>query len=327
MISSKQILNKLFIIVLFNLSLQASSILTDYRQNGLDGIEKKMDLELTKDKYWNNVLKNIDTSFGYIESYNSILTCDKEKSTLSLFKLDTKKKYVQLEEYSAFTGKIKGDKIKEGDLKTPIGIYNLEKKISKLDSFYGPLAFVTNYPNTYDKFRGKNGSGIWIHGLPTEQERDDYTKGCIAINNDNIMCLDKEVHIDSTLLIINPDKQKIEVSKKVLASILANLYEWRYSWLYNDTKKYLSFYADNFVRDDGMKYERFLTYKTRIFNKKEKKKILFHDINVIAYPAAKDIFQITFKEFYTSNSFKFEGNKVLMVKVDANHNFKILTEK
>lgn len=325
--SSKLILHILFILALFSLSLHANSVLTDYRQNGVDGLEKKMDLELTKVEYWNNFLENVDTSFGYLESYNSILTCDKEKSTLSLFKHNTEKKFTQLEEYSAFTGKVKGDKIKEGDLKTPVGIYNLEKKISKLDSFYGPLAFVTNYPNTYDKFRGKNGSGIWIHGLPTEQERDDYTKGCIAINNDNIVCLDKEVHINSTVLIINPDKKRIEVEKKVFAKILANLYEWRYSWLYNDTQKYLSFYAENFMRYDGMKYDRFVKYKTRIFKKKERKKILFNDINVIAYPNAKNIFQITFKEFYTSNSFKFEGNKVLMVQVDSNNNFKILTEK
>ena len=97
-------------------------------------------------------------------------------------------------------------KKKEGDLKTPLGIYELTKKISKLDSFYGPLAFVTSYPNIYDKFRGKNGSGIWIHGLPTEQKRDEFTKGCIAINNSNLETLDKYININSTMLIINSSK-------------------------------------------------------------------------------------------------------------------------
>ncbi|CAI6147276.1 MAG: hypothetical protein SPLUMA1_SPLUMAMAG1_01934 [uncultured Sulfurimonas sp.] len=58
------------------------------------------------------------------------------------------------------------DKIREGDLRTPIGVYKLVKKLSKVDSFYGPLAFATSYPNSYDKYLGKNGSGIWIHGLP-----------------------------------------------------------------------------------------------------------------------------------------------------------------
>ena len=319
--------NKLLLLSLLSFSLYAENILTTYRMHGVKDIEKQMDLELSNVSYWNNFLTEEDTSFGYMEAYQSILTCDKEKSTLSLFKKNKKQKFTLVEEYNAFTGKAKGDKKREGDLKTPIGLYNIEKKISKLDSFYGPLAFVTTYPNIYDTFRGKNGSGIWIHGLPTEQERDDYTKGCIAINNDNIVCLDKEIDIASAMLIISPDKKTNKAPKKMLAQILANLYAWRYAWLYNDTKKYLSFYSDDFVRHDGMKYSRFVKYKTRIFKKQEKKKIIFNDINVIPYPNSSDIFQITFKEFYTSNSFQFEGNKILMVKVDANNNFKIFTEK
>lgn len=325
--SNKSILQKVLVLLLLNYSLYANSILTDYRQNGVAGIEQKMDAQLTQISYWDELLNNIDTSFGYIESYKSILTCNKSQSTLSLFQHNEEKKFTLQEKYSAFTGKVKGDKTKEGDLKTPVGVYDIQKRISKLDSFYGPLAFVTSYPNLYDKFLGKDGSGIWIHGLPTEQERDDFTKGCIAINNDNIVCLDKELDIDSTVLIINPDQKTKDVSKKVLAKILANLYEWRYSWIYNDTQKYLSFYSPNFIRDDGMNYSRFTQYKTRIFNKKERKKIIFNNINVIPYPANQDVFQVTFKEFYSSSSFQFEGNKILMVKVDKDNSFQILTEK
>ena len=76
-----------------------------------------------------------------------------------------------------------------------------------------------------------------------------------------------------------------------------------------------------------MKHSRFIQYKTRIFNKQERKKIIFNNINVIPYPKYKDIFQVTFKELYSSSSFQFEGNKILMVKIDKDDNFKILTEK
>jgi len=320
-------LNKLLIFTLLSFSLYANSILTNYRLNGVNSIEKQMDLELSRTDYWDKYLENIDTSFGYTESYSAILLCDKEKSTLSLYKHDKKKKFTFLKNYDAFTGKMKGDKNIEGDLKTPLGIYKLTKKISKLDSFYGPLAFVTSYPNTYDKYRGKNGSGIWIHGLPTEQERDEYTKGCIAINNSNIECLDKQINIDETMLIINPSQSQHSISKKTLSKLLAGLFQWRYSWLYNDTQKYLSFYSHNFIRDDGMSYENFTKHKARIFKKAEKKEIIFNGINIIPYPNSENIFQITFKEFYTSSSFKFEGHKVLMVKLDKNNNFKIFTEK
>lgn len=320
-------LSKLLISLFLCGSLYATSIITEYRKNGIGNIEKQMDLELTNITYWLQTLQDIDTSFGYIESYNSILTCDKENSTLKLHQLNKKKKFTLAQEYSAYTGEVKGDKQREGDLKTPLGIYDITKKISKLDSFYGPLAFVSSYPNTFDKYQGKSGSGIWIHGLPTEQKRDDYTKGCIAINNDNIIYLDKKIDIDSTLLIINPTDEIQRTSKEKLSKLLAGLYAWRYSWIYNDTKKYLSFYSQDFIRHDGMNYNNFAKYKTRIFAKDEKKKIIFSNINILPYPNTTDTFQITFKEFYTSDSFTFEGNKVLMVKIDKDNHFYIFTEK
>ncbi len=322
---------KLFLISLFiSSSLFSSDILTSYRLNGIDTIEKQMDLELTKEEYWSKYIKDKDTTFGYMESYSNILTCNKEKSTLNLYSLDEKNNFKFKKEYSAFTGKKKGDKVKEGDFKTPIGIYQITQKLSKdtkLNSFYGPLAFVTSYPNIYDLYRGKNGSGIWIHGLPTEQERDEFTRGCIAINNPNIECLDRNINIEKTLLIINSSDVKKNISKKEITSILSQLYEWRYAWLYNDIVSYLNFYSSEFVRSDGIAIEQFINYKTRVFKKIEKKVIIFNDINILPYPNSDDIFQITFKEFYKSDTFEFTGDKTLIVKLDENKKIKILTER
>lgn len=321
---------KIIFLILITLSLHSSDILTNYRINGINTIEKQMDFELTKKEYWSAYIKDIDTTFGYIESYPNILVCNKENSTLNLYTKDSNNTYEFKNKYGAYTGKIKGDKLKEGDLKTPVGIYKITKKLSKenkLDSFYGPLAFVTSYPNTYDKYRGKNGHGIWIHGLPTEQERDEFTKGCIAIDNTNIKCLNDIIDIENTILIINSDKVKKGISKEILVSILSQLYSWRYSWLFDDIDGYLNFYSKGFIRFDGMKFERFKKYKTRVFKKIEKKTIIFNGINVIPYPNTKNIYQITFKEFYKSDTFKFSGDKTLVVKLDKTNNMKILTEK
>ena len=321
---------KIFFLLLITLSLYSNDILTNYRINGIKTIEKQMDFELTKKIYWDEYIKDKDTTFGYLESYPNVLTCNKENSTLNLYIKDANNSYAFQKEYSAYTGKMKGDKVKEGDLKTPIGIYQITKKLSKenkLDSFYGPIAFVTSYPNTYDKYRGKNGYGIWIHGLPTEQTRDEFTKGCIAINNSNIECLDRKIDIDGTLLIIDSDKVKKDISKDVLSSILSQLYSWRYSWIFDDIDGYLNFYSNNFVRFDGMNFDRFKTYKTRIFKKIEKKTIIFNNINVLPYPNSDNIYQITFKEFYKSDTFQFTGDKTLVVKLDKTNSMKILTEK
>ena len=321
---------KILVLIFIGFSLYASDVLTEYRINGIETLEKKMDIELTEEKYWSEYLKNIDTTFGYIESNSKILTCDKENSTLNLYTKDKNNTYNFQKQYTAFTGKNKGDKTKEGDRKTPIGIYQITEKLSKdtkLDPFYGPIAFVTSYPNSYDKYRGKNGHGIWIHGLPIQRERDDFTRGCIAINNQNLEALDKKINIKDTLLIINSKKVQQNISKEVLTSILSQLYSWRYAWVYSDIDKYLDFYAEEFVRADGVKMDMFKSFKTRVFKKQEKKRIIFNDINVIPYPNSDSIYQITFKEFYKSKTFQFVGNKILIVKILESNIMKIITEK
>lgn len=316
-------------ISIFISNILANDILTNYRINGIANIEKQMDLELAKEEYWSSIVEQKDTKFGYIESYSNILACDKSTSSLEYYSLDANKSFTFKKKHSAYLGKINGDKTKEGDLKTPIGVYNLVQKLSKetkLDSFYGPVAFVTSYPNIYDTYRGKNGSGIWIHGLPEQSSRDEFTKGCIAINNSNIECLDKNIDIEKTILIINDTKVKQDASKKTLTAILAQLYAWRYAWIYDDIENYLSFYSNEFVKDDGMNFEQFKSYKSRVFSKGERKSIIFNNINVIPYPNTTNLYQITFKEFYRSDSFKFTGDKVLIVKFE-NHKIQIITEK
>lgn len=321
----KIILTLLFIV----LHLNANKLVDEYRLNGISSIKKHFDAELSKKEYWDNVLKDIDTKFGYSDRYNSFLICDKNDSTLTFYKEDENKTYVKQRKYSAFTGKINGDKQREGDLKTPVGVYEINKRLNKhtkLDPFYGPLAFVTSYPNLYDIMRGKDGSGIWIHGLPLNQERDDFTKGCIAIDNQSIECLDRHIKINKTALLIYPEKPKLS-SKENLSTILSQLYDWRFAWLYNDLQKYLSYYSTDFKRPDGMDYKEFVKYKTRVFNKDEKKKIKFSNVSVFQYPSSQNVYQITFHEHYKSSTFEFKGEKVLLVRLDDSNKLKIFIEK
>ena len=318
----------LFIMFFLYSSLFATDVklLTQYRKNGIQDIQKLLDKKLMQEAYWDQYLKGVDTTFGYFESYDNILACDKSKSKLCIYKKDDNNSYQLKKEYSAYTGKLQGDKLREGDLRTPIGIYDIVKKITKVDSFYGPMAFVTSYPNVFDKYKGKTGQGIWIHGLPLNQERDEFTKGCIAINNTSIKCLDKNIDINKTVLIIDQELPEKIHSKKEFSKILSNLFAWRYAWIYNDLQSYLSFYSPEFKRFDGMNIEQFTKYKTRIFNKQERKSIIFNDINVIPYPETQNIFKIVFNEKYKSPSFSFSGDKVLIVKLQGNK-IRIITEK
>ena len=85
------------------------------------------------------------------------------------------------------TGRADGDKRVEGDLKTPEGVYWFERYIPgrSLPPLYGAGALTMDYPNDFDRLDGKTGSGIWMHGVETDDRvhvsRD--TRGCVALRN------------------------------------------------------------------------------------------------------------------------------------------------
>ena len=316
----------LYLILIIQL-LANEDLLDIYQKEGSEGVEKVFDTALSTYQYWENKLRDIDTRFGYFEGINYLLACDKNATTLKLYTKDTNNTFELNKDFSAFVGKKKGDKQKEGDLKTPVGVYQLIQKLEHVDPFYGPLAFVTSYPNTYDKVQGKNGSGIWVHGLPLDQKRDDYTKGCIAINNNNLQDIESQIDFKEALVYID-QKPYPEVSKKILMQLLSQLYSWRKAWKTNDFETYMSFYDKDFKRIDGLDYTSFKDYKERIFKKDEYKQILFSDINILPYPMQehKDVYLISFREEYSSSSFKFSGHKELYVHMHSDK-FYILAEK
>lgn len=317
-----------FICLLCISSLYANESLLDlYQKEGSSSVEKIFDQELTSQSYWENRLKNIDTRFGYFEGVNYLLACNKGNTSLKLYAKDANNTFQLDSDFSAFVGKKSGDKEREGDLKTPIGVYKLIQKLDKVDSFYGPLAFVTSYPNTYDKIRGKNGSGIWVHGLPLNQERDDYTKGCIAVNNNSLKHIEDQINVKDALVYIDQGSYP-EVKKETLITILSQLYSWRKAWKENDTETYLSFYDLSFKRNDGLRLKKFKQYKKRIFAKDEYKQILFTKINILPYPTPdhNNTYLVSFHENYQSFSYKFSGNKELYIHLNDD-SFSILAEK
>jgi murein L,D-transpeptidase YafK len=308
-------------------SLQADNILSVYRTHGIEEIKKELDLQLTNHEYWLGTMQGKDLRFGYLEGVNSALICEKNRSKLTFYKRSSAQQSFELQkDFDAYTGKIDGDKQREGDLKTPLGVYNLTKKLDNLDPFYGPLAYVTSYPNFYDRVRGKNGSGIWIHGLPDNAEREPYTRGCIAIENSDITCMSKKLTLEKSVVIIAEEKQE-PVTPETYSNILAQLYQWRYAWLYNHLDDYLGFYAEDFKRHDGMDLRRFKQYKTQVFAYNDEKTIRFNNINIIPYPSEeKSLFIIWFDETYQSKRLTFTGEKSLIVRY-ADGQFQIVVEK
>ena len=294
-----------------------------YRTKGIHAVEKEIANQLKTKSYWDVILKNKEVDRGYYESIQYVMVCQKDIKDIRLY--DTKSK-LQLFNSDVFVGEKQGDKQVEGDLKTPIGAYKLTSRITNVDPFYGPLALVTNYPNLYDKSQGKTGHGIWIHGLPLNQERDDYTKGCIALDNTKIKKLDKKINISNSVLVIS-EKKLDSVSKDDMSIVLSNIFKWRDAWIESDITSYLSFYAKDFKKSNGQSLKKFSRYKKRVFGKNEKKSIQFSNINIIPYPndLNKKLFKVVMDEDYKTKTYKFNGKKELYLEV-LNNKISILTE-
>lgn len=89
-----------------------------------------------------------------------------------------------------------GDKQREGDFKTPEGLYTLDRRNPNSEFF---LSIHVSYPN-FDDVRSARAKGvepggaIMIHGQPNEPTRSeayyrtqDWTNGCIAVSNSDMI--------------------------------------------------------------------------------------------------------------------------------------------
>ena len=78
-------------------------------------------------------------------------------------------------------------KVKEGDGKTPLGVYFIQRKLpgATLPDLFGAGALTLNFPNAVDAMRNKTGSGIWLHGTPSAQysRAPEATDGCVVLAN------------------------------------------------------------------------------------------------------------------------------------------------
>ena len=314
----------IFSLFLFNNLIFANiNIVDTYRKDGINEVEKLINIKLKDKEYWKNYLKNRSTKNGYYESLKYLIICDKNIKNIKVY--DTKKDEI-IYSSKVIIGKNLGDKKKEGDLKTPIGVYKLIEKLDKLDPFYGPFALKSDYPNDFDRSLNKTGHGIWIHGVPNNEKRDPYTKGCIALENSNLKTLDSSIDIKKSILVIS-EKDNLKTTKNDIATILSSIYTWKEAWKNSDFKTYSSFYSKEFKRKNKSTLDKFLAHKKRLFEKKEKKIIRFKNINIIPYPndLNKNMFQIIMDEYYKTKTYKYIGKKELFVEI-VNNKMEILTE-
>lgn len=240
---------------------------------------------------------------------------DTTKSTLYVFEnRGGEARYVS--DFYVTIGKNGTDKFREGDNKTPLGVYHvtswvprkqLDAQYGELSELYGIGAFPLNYPNAWDRREGRNGSGIWLHGVPydTYSRPPRASNGCVALTNEDLKVLAGNVQVGLTPVVIANGVEWVapEEIATTRREINRQLENWRQDWESLDTEKYLHHYAaDFFAGRSGL--AEWSARKRRVNARKTWIKVGLDRVSIVLYPGRDDLAVVTFNQAYSSSNYK-----------------------
>ena len=210
-------------------------------------------------------------SFGEIPGLTDpVVVMDKKANQLHLTNYQDGKLTI-IKTFRATTGQKIGDKLMEGDLKTPEGIYEFlySAHAPQLKPIFGPLAIYIAYPNVMDKNGSKTGFDILLHGTddPSRLERPFDSKGCVVLDNENVKIVADVVKMKDTKIIITKDFANLQNHPR-LEKAKAFFEKWIKAWSSKDLSTYIESYADEY-RSDGMNRLAFSKYKDSLNQKYE----------------------------------------------------------
>jgi hypothetical protein len=197
-------------------------------------------------------------------------------------------------------GKQGVDKLIEGDQKTPLGVYFITDRLDprSLQERFGAGALPLNYPNAYDKARGRTGSGILLHGVPTST----YSRppldsdGCGAMANDDLQRLAARLPQRDTPVVITRQINWVPAGESPQAELRAGfnkaLATWQQARLRADRESLQALYETS-GPSDGAAEARF---RQRVASPPAS----ISDISVLTWHDDKDKMVVTFRELAAS---------------------------
>jgi murein L,D-transpeptidase YafK len=238
-------------------------------------------------------------------SQKHALVVDSRRSRLYVFENANGRPRL-IADYYVTLGKNGVEKTREGDQKTPVGVYHVTANLprKKLTDFYGSGAFPINYPNEWDRRQGRNGYGIWLHGVPsaTYSRPPRASDGCIVLSNPDLESLGPFLQVGLTPVIITnelewSDAASLEAERSGLAAAVE---QWRADWQGRDTERYLSHYSARFKSDD-QDAAAWGAHKRKVNSAKSWIKVGISGVSMFRYPR-EEFVVVTFDQDYRSDS-------------------------
>ncbi len=237
------------------------------------------------------------------------LLIDSARSRIYVFK-NVNGKPQRIADFYTTIGKRGMEKEREGDQKTPVGVYHVTSTVAKerLSDFYGSGAFPLNFPNDVDKRLGRTGSGIWIHGTPS----DTYSRppwasdGCVVLTNDDFQQLVRYVNPGTTPVIISPSVEWQTPAEwdAFGGAFESYLGQWKRDWESLDMDAYLGHYSKKFEAD-GKHLNEWANHKRRINASKSFVNVEVSNLSVFEYNTTINqppMMMVTFDQGYKSSN-------------------------
>lgn len=247
------------------------------------------------------------------DSYRHAVVVDTSRSRLYVYE-NRAGLPVRVADFYATIGKAGAGKKREGDNRTPIGIYSVSgfKPASELTDFYGSGAFTLSYPNEWDTRQGRNGHGIWIHGSPsnTYARTPLASEGCVVLANDDLTRLGQFIQKGKTPVIIAEEVEwvaydALDARRNDLAAALD---QWRQDWESLDTPKLLGNYSASF-RTGSQDFRAFGASKVKVNASKSWIKVGISKVNLMLYPERPDFALVSFVQDYRSSNLSDQTTK------------------
>jgi murein L,D-transpeptidase YafK len=214
--------------------------------------------------------------------------------------------------YPVTLGKNSGDKMLEGDLKTPEGIYRFTTRYEQpaIKKKFGAMAFYVDYPNSLDKRDKKTGFDIMLHSTddPSRLARNQDSDGCMVLADAHIKEISNYIHTPITTLLIF-DELKPEYLQTETSGDLKTAFEkWIAAWSAKDIDAYIGSYAQDF-HFEQMNRDQYRTYKESLNKKYATILVKATDARFFRHPKY-DL--VTFTQEYSS-TFK-DGRKAFVAR-------------
>ena len=210
-------------------------------------------------------------------------------------------------DYYITQGKLGAEKVSEGDKKTPVGVYHVTANLpkQKLADLYGSGAFPLSYPNEWDKHQGRSGSGIWLHGTPsnTFARPPRASDGCVVLTNQDLDVVAKDLQVGLTPVIISPSVEWLSLDDwaKERGELNKTIETWRADWESRDTERYLKHYSKRF-KSGNQSFDEFAAQKMQVNASKEWIKVKVDNLSVFRNPGKEEVVVVTFDQDYHSNN-------------------------